>query len=90
MNDQKEKTDCGAADLKNQFNCTAVRENLQAKSDLRIPPYRLAVLFKQADKFLNQLVSLPAWLVSGEEIEFILEVMLDTVRKANGKEIRHD
>lgn len=90
MKDQKEKTDCGAASLKTQFNCTAAGENFQGKSDPRIPPYRLAVLFKQADKFLNQLVSLPAWLVSGEEIEFILEVMLDTVRKANGKEIRHE
>ena len=85
MTDQKIKTDCGAADLKNQFNCNAVSENLQAKSDFRIPPYRLTVLFDHANKALKMIASAPTWLVSGEEIEFILEVMLDTVRKANGK-----
>lgn len=85
MAEQKRKTDVENADLNNQFDCTAACENLQAKSDLRIPPYRLTVLFDHANKALKQISSAPSWLVSGEEIEFILEVMLDTVRKANGK-----
>lgn len=82
MTDQKRKTDCGAADLKTQFNCNAVSENLQAKSGYNIPPYRLAALSKYANAFLKQFENMGTWEITYIEIEFVLETLLDMVRRA--------
>lgn len=82
MLEQKRKTDCGAADLKTQLNCNAVSENLQAKSGYDIPPYRLAALSKYTNNFLKQFESMGRWEITYIEIEYVLETLLDMVRRA--------
>ena len=77
---QKIKTDCEAADLKTQVNVTTIEENLQARHE--IPAWRFAVMMKPADRIINQLVNTPSWVMGYDDIEFVLEMTLDAVRKA--------
>lgn len=78
---QKMKNDAQGAELKNQFNFTTKEASSQG-----IQPWKIATLFKLAEKFMNQLANQPTWLVSNYEIEFILEIMLDAVRRAKPME----
>ena len=82
MSDQKRKNDAESAELKNQLNCKTVCENLQEKSADRIPPYRLAALSRYANNFLKQFESIGTWEISYAEIEFVLETLLDMIRRA--------
>lgn len=88
MEPKNERTTDGAADLKTQVNLNTVHENLQVFKR-GIQPARVAILFRIAEKFMNQLVNQPNWVTSLDEMEYILEVMLDAVRRAQGKEIGH-
>ena len=47
-----------------------------------IQPYKLNVMMKYASKIINQLVSIPNWLVSYDDIEFILEIVTNAIKKA--------
>ena len=47
-----------------------------------IQPYKLNVMMKYASKIINQLVSIPNWLVSYDDIEFILEIITNAIKKA--------
>lgn len=46
-----------------------------------ITPYKLSILMKQAQKIVNQCASVPQWLISYEEMEFLLEMVLDAIKK---------
>lgn len=39
-------------------------------------------MMKYASKIINQLVSIPNWLVSYDDIEFILEIVTNAIKKA--------
>lgn len=47
-----------------------------------IQPYKLNVMMKYASKIINQLVSIPNWLVNYDDIEFILEIVTNAIKKA--------
>lgn len=47
-----------------------------------IQPYKLNVMMKYASKIINQLVSIPNWLASYDDIEFILEIVMNAIKKA--------
>jgi hypothetical protein len=47
-----------------------------------VQPYKLNVMMKHASKIINQLVSIPNWLVSYDDIEFILEIVTNAIKKA--------
>ena len=80
---QKIKNDAESAELKNQLHLNINGPEVQ--EEIRnIPPWKLAILFKLAEKFMNQLANQPTWLISNYEVEFILQTMLDTVRRARG------
>ena len=82
MTEQKIKTDCEAADLKTQVNVTTIEENLQARHEIQ--PYKLKIMLKQAEKIYSQLMDIPQFVPTYDDVEFILEVVSDTVRKARG------
>lgn len=84
MTEQKIKTDCNAADLNNQLKDTTIEENLQARHE--IPPYKLKIMLKQAEKIYSQLMDIPQFASTYDDVEFILEVVLETVRKARAKQ----
>ena len=44
-----------------------------------VQPYKM---MKHASKIINQLVSIPNWLVSYDDIEFILEIVTNAIKKA--------
>ena len=39
-------------------------------------------MMKYASKIINQLVSIPNWLVNYDDIEFILEIVTNAIKKA--------
>ena len=80
MTEQKIKNDCEAAELKTQVNVTTSGENLQVRHD--IPPYKLKIMLKQAEKIYSQLMDIPQFASTYDDVEFILEVVLETVKKA--------
>lgn len=45
-------------------------------------PYKLSILMKEADKIITRCANIPQWLISFDEMEFLLEMVLDAVRKA--------
>lgn len=81
---QKIKTDCEAADLNNQLKDTINGEILQARSG--IPPYKLKVMLKQADRIYYQLMGIPQFVTTYDDIEFVLELLLESVQKARQKQ----
>lgn len=76
---KKESTPKGAIKT-NQVDYNAIQRNLQLPE--RIPPYKLSVMFKQAEKIINQLINAPHWQTSYDDIEFILQMILSAVRCA--------
>lgn len=80
---QKIKNDAESAELKTQVNLSTDDVEMQGQNK-RIPPWKIAVLFKLAEKFMNQLANQPTWMLNNYEVEFILQVMLDAVRRARG------
>lgn len=83
METQKRKNDAGDAELNNQVKHTTIQENLQALQS--IPPYKLRIMLKQADKIYSQLMDIPQFAATYDDVEFILEVVLETVKKARMK-----
>lgn len=83
MTEQKIKTDCEAADLNNQLKDTTNGEVLQARRG--IPPYKLKIMLRYAEKIYSQLMDIPQFVPTYDDVEFILEVVSDTVRKARGE-----
>lgn len=77
---QKIKNDCEAAELNNQLKDTINGEILQARSG--IPPYKLKVMLKQADRIYDQLMGIPQFVTTYDDIEFVLELLLESVQKA--------
>lgn len=83
MEAQKRKNDAGGAELNNQVKHTTNQENLQALQS--IPPYKLRIMLKQADRIYSQLMDIPQFAATYDDVEFILETVLGAVRKARGK-----
>lgn len=73
----------GGTDLKTQLNVTTIEENLQARHE--IPPYKLKIMLRYAEKIYSQLMDIPQFVPTYDDVEFILEVVSDTVRKARGE-----
>lgn len=82
MSEIKEKAPEGTYP-NSQLDSITIREEMQAPE--YIQPFKLSIMFKYANKIINQLVSIPDWLVNYDDIEFILEMVLDAVRKAKVK-----
>lgn len=80
--DKKRRTTTEAAELNNQDNYTEINEKAQEEPLRSIPPYKLAELHKLSNQILDKLVSQPRWLVSYDDIIFVLEILLATVKKA--------
>lgn len=84
MTEQKIKNDCEAAELNNQIKDNTNNENLQARRD--IPPYKLKIMLRYAEKIYSQLMDIPQFVPAYDDVEFILEVVLETVQKARMKQ----
>ena len=80
--DKKIRTTTEVAELNNQVNYNENKEKVQEESVRSIPPYKLAELHKLSNTILDKLVSQPRWLVSYDDIIFVLEMLLVTVKKA--------
>lgn len=68
------------ANQNNQADYSKIRDNLQLPES--IPPCKLGVMFKQAEKIINQLINTPHWQASYDDIEFTLQMILSAVRCA--------
>lgn len=81
--DTKKRNDAyRSAESCNQINYTEISEKAQEESVRSIPPYKLAELHKLSNQILDKLISQPRWLVSYDDIIFVLELLLVTVKKA--------
>ena len=81
---QKIKNDAESAELNNQVNRNTIEENLQVRHEIQ--PFKFAVMVRHADKIIGQLVNTPSWVMTYDDIEFVLEMILDAVRKARMKQ----
>lgn len=82
MEIKKESTPKGAIKT-NQVDYNAIQRNLQLPE--RIPPYKLSVMFKQAEKIINQLINAPHWQTSYDDIEFMMK---HYIKQKYGESIR--
>ena len=57
-----------------------IKSNIQTPNN--IPPYKLAQMVKLAYQITDKLANVPAFMMTYSDIEFVLEVVMDAVKRA--------
>lgn len=59
-----------------------VEESMFRKPDRRITPYKLEMLMKAATKIIGTLTNIPNFMVSYDDMEFVLDVVASAIKRA--------